>query len=117
MKQLAFSTKEESIVLIVLVKRFGNSLGLCMCPALFYLCFIGVPVLICMSKDEPKHQSTEHFRVKFVPKTHRIDKKENIEQSTIPYDHIAEPSDNANEDSDRIMIYECGYVPIIIYLK
>ena len=79
--------------------------------------FIGVPVLICMSKDEPKHQSTEHFRVKFVPKTHRIDKKENIEQSTIPYDHIAEPSDNANEDSDRIMIYECGYVPIIIYLK
>ena len=77
--------------------------------------FIGVPVLICMSKDEPKHQSTEHFTIEFVPKTRNINKKENLYQSTRPYDHIREPSVNATEDSDRITIYEndesCGYVP------
>ena len=76
--------------------------------------FIGVPVLICMSKDEPKHQSTKHFRIEFIPKTN-INKKENPDQSTIPIDHIGEPFDNATEDSDRITIYEndksCGYVP------
>ena len=76
--------------------------------------FIGVPVLICISKDEPKHQSTKNFTIEFIPKTN-INKKENPDQSTIPIDHIGEPFDKATEDSDRITIYEndesCGYVP------
>ena len=76
--------------------------------------FIGVPVLICISKDEPKYQSTKKFRIEFIPKTN-INKKENPDQSTIPIDHIGEPFDSAIEDSDRITIYEndksCRYVP------
>ena len=68
--------------------------------------------LIACIRDETKKNCTKiRAKSKHTSTTNAIPKH----QSTEPTDTIPEPSDDAIEDSDRIVIYEndesCGYVP------